>query len=196
MKKLISAILILATVFAMMVPALTMRSFADEYRNRTLEIIMAQPLSRQALVWGKFFAAWTVCAIMLLSTFWIWWGLASLLQLDNFWIFWCYIAAFLMSGALCAISVMTSAFFTHVLAAFVIAMAACFLLINVDFGWIVRIFTTQSLLTAKIAGSFSFLPQYSEMISGQLRLSSLLYFVSLSIAFVGLTGLVLDYKRR
>ena len=183
-------------LFIIIVPALTMRSIADEYRSRTLEIIITQPIARLAFVLGKFLAAWSVCGILLLSSCIIWAILANLLPLDNFWILCCYLSAFLMSGALCAISLLAATFFYHALGAFAAGLGACFLLNNVNLGWIAGLFTSRSMLAAKIAGSFSFSHQYGEMISGQIGLAALLYFLSLIAAFVWLSGAVLDYKRR
>lgn len=182
--------------FAIIIPALTMRSIADEYRARTLEIIMAQPISRQAFVLGKFMAAWAVCGVMLISSFLFWMMLSIWLELDNFWILWCYISAWIASGALCALSLLAASFFSHMLSAFALGVAVCFLLINLNFGWIAGIFTKHSLLALKIAGSFSFSQQYDNMISGQIGIASLFYFASLILTFVWLTGMVLDYKRR
>lgn len=183
-------------IMAIIIPALTMRSIADEYRSRTLEIIMAQPISRQAFVIGKFAAAWSVCGIMLVSSFSVWLILALLLDLDNFWVLWCYISTFIMSGALCAVSLLAASFSVHVLGAFALSLSVCFLIININLGWIAGLFTKHSLIASKIAASFSFVGQYNNMVLGQIGLASLLYFISLTAAFVWLTGIVLNYKRR
>lgn len=182
--------------FAVLIPALTMRSIADEYRMRTLEIILAQPISRQAFILGKFMAAWAVCAVMLIASFWIWLMLSLVLELDNQWIFWCYFSTFMACGTLCALSLLAASFFSHMLSAFAFGLTVCFLLIHLNFGWIGGIFTEHSLLALKIAGSFSFIQQYDNMISGQISLASLFYFISTTATFIWLTGAVLDYKRR
>ncbi len=183
-------------VFAIIIPALTMRSIADEYRDHTLEIIMAQPISRLAFVLGKFMAAWAICGVMLIASMSFWFLLSFWLALDNFWILWCYVAAWIASGTLCALSLLAASFFAHMLSAFALSLAVCFLLTNLNLGWIGGLFTQHSLLALKIAGSFSFAAQYDNMISGQISLSSLMYFASTTAAFVWLTGAVLDYKRR
>ncbi len=183
-------------LFIIIIPALTMRSIADEYRSRTLEVIISQPIARQTFILGKFLAVWSVCGILLLASCIIWATLAYLLTLDNFWIFCNYISSFIMCGTLCAISLLAATFFNHALGAFAAGLGACFLLNNVNLGWIAGLFTSRSLLASKIAGSFSFSHQYDNMISGQIGVSAVLYFFSLMVAFVWLSGAVLDYKRR
>ncbi len=55
-------------VFMFLVPAITMRSFAEERRSGTLELLLTRPLSEGAVVWAKFFGAWSVLIAALLPT--------------------------------------------------------------------------------------------------------------------------------
>ena len=59
-------------ILSMIIPALTMRFWADEYKHNTLEVLLTQPISYWAVVLGKFMAAWIVVGIMLLATFGLW----------------------------------------------------------------------------------------------------------------------------
>lgn len=183
-------------VFAIVIPALTMRSFSDEYQNRTFEIILSQPISRLSVVIGKFLAVISICGILLASSFVMWGVLATLLTLDNLWILGNYISTFLMCFSLCAVSLFAASFTRYVIGAFILSLGACTILINIDLGWISQLFTSQSLLALKIAGSFNFIKQYNDMIAGQISVASIFYFISLSVSFIWLSGAILDYKRR
>ena len=183
-------------VFALVIPGLTMRSLADEARNRTLEIILSQPISRISIILAKFLSVWTVCGILLLSSMIFWWILALLLPLDNLWVLCNYFVTFLIAGALCAIALWGASFSNNYAAAFILSLSLCSLILNFNFGWIAELISPSSLLGIRIARSFSFLKQYSEMISGQLRLSSLIYFAASIATFVSLTIINLEYKRR
>lgn len=55
-------------VFLFLVPAVTMRMYSDELREGTLSLLLSRPLSLWAIVLGKFFAAVTLCALILLPT--------------------------------------------------------------------------------------------------------------------------------
>ena len=58
----------MAVILLFMTPLITMRSFADEARLKTLEHIWTAPLSDTQLVLAKFFAAWLFLIIMLVAT--------------------------------------------------------------------------------------------------------------------------------
>lgn len=183
-------------VMALVIPGLTMRSFADESRNRTLEIILSQPINRCSIVLGKFFAVWLVCTIMLLSSMSVWLILGLILPLDNWWIVCNYLLAFISTGALCAAALWGASFSYNYAVAFILSISICSLLLNFNFGWIAESVSSSSLMGIRIARSFSFLKQYTEAISGQLRLSVILYFISIIIGFISLTFINTEYKRR
>src|SRR6202044_1930910 len=56
-------------VFLLLIPAVTMRLWADERRLGTIELLLTLPITRTQAVLGKFFAAWAFCAIALLLSF-------------------------------------------------------------------------------------------------------------------------------
>jgi ABC-2 type transport system permease protein len=57
-----------ATFFVFLLPVLTMRSFAEERRSKTLELMYSTPLRSLELVAGKYAAAWLMMALMLATT--------------------------------------------------------------------------------------------------------------------------------
>ena len=56
-------------VFLLLVPAITMRLWAEERRLGTIELLLTLPITQTEAVLGKFLAAWAFCAIALLLTF-------------------------------------------------------------------------------------------------------------------------------
>ena len=56
-------------MFLLLVPAITMRLWAEERRLGTIELLLTLPLTQGQAVLGKFLAAWAFCAIALLLTF-------------------------------------------------------------------------------------------------------------------------------
>src|SRR6516164_9351863 len=56
-------------VFLLLVPAITMRLWAEERRLGTIELLLTLPLTQTQAVLGKFLAAWAFCAIALVLTF-------------------------------------------------------------------------------------------------------------------------------
>src|SRR5690606_41747754 len=55
-------------VMLLLIPAITMRSFADEFKAGTFEILQTRPLRRGQLVLGKYFGSLIVVALALLPT--------------------------------------------------------------------------------------------------------------------------------
>ena len=127
-------------VFMVIIPALTMRSIIDEYKDRTLEIILSQPISRLSFIAGKFTAAWFMCGLLLASSFILWIILSNIITLDNRWIFTNYFSTWLMCGGLCAISLLAASLPRNILGAFVLSLCFCALVVNVDLGWIADLF--------------------------------------------------------
>ena len=56
-------------VFLLLIPAITMRLWAEERRLGTIELLLTLPITQAQAVLGKFLAAWAFCAIALLLTF-------------------------------------------------------------------------------------------------------------------------------
>ena len=56
-------------IFLFLIPAITMKSFADEYNNGTIEILKTLPISHWQIVLGKFFASLLLVIVALIPTF-------------------------------------------------------------------------------------------------------------------------------
>ena len=55
-------------IFLFLIPAITMRSIAEERKNGTLELLLTHPLNAYRIVWSKFLAGTTLVALALLPT--------------------------------------------------------------------------------------------------------------------------------
>lgn len=53
-------------IFLVLIPAITMHSFADERKAGTLDLLSSMPISRVSVFWGKYFACLSIAGIMLL----------------------------------------------------------------------------------------------------------------------------------
>ncbi|HET9020088.1 MAG TPA: ABC transporter permease subunit, partial [Acetobacteraceae bacterium] len=86
-------------VFLLLVPAITMRLWAEERRLGTIELLLTLPLRQSEAVIGKFLAAWAFCAIALALTFPFWITVNVLGQPDNGVIACGYLGALLVAGS-------------------------------------------------------------------------------------------------
>lgn len=115
-----------------LVPAITMRSIADEVRSGTLEWLLTKPVSRWGVVNGKFLASWLLVVITLLPTL-LYYG--SLYQLgspvgniDSAGVFGSYIGLILLAGVFVAVGFWASSLNDNQVVAFVLGVFVCFLL--------------------------------------------------------------------
>ena len=113
-------------VFLLLVPAITMRLWAEERRLGTIELLLTLPITRPQAVLGKFLAAWAFCAIALVLTFPFVITVNILGQPDNGVIASGYVGALLVAGAFLSVGAALSALTKNQVIAFVLAVAVCF----------------------------------------------------------------------
>src|SRR5882724_12122952 len=113
-------------LYLVLIPALSMRLWAEERKSGTVELFLTLPVSMMAAVLGKFLAAWAFAGIALALTFPFWITVNYLGNPDNGVILASYIASFLMAGAFLAIGACLSALTKNQVIAFVITAAICF----------------------------------------------------------------------
>lgn len=183
-------------IWALIVPALTMRLWADEYRHNTLEILLVQPISNAAIVIGKFLAVWAICGLMIVVNFGVWFVVGLIVPLDNFWVLINYSVTFLAVGSLCAVSAATAAFCYNILGAFLVSLAICMVITMADFSsWLSRFSDENSWQWLQFVKAFDFAKQFDNMIMGRIDAAEVVYFVLLMFAGVGISMVATEYKR-
>src|SRR5580698_2051104 len=114
-------------VFLLLVPAITMRLWAEERRLGTIELLLTLPITQTEAVLGKFLAAWAFCAIALVLTFPFVITVNILGQPDNGVIASGYVGALLIAGAFLSIGAAMSALTRNQVIAFVLSVMICFI---------------------------------------------------------------------
>lgn len=115
-------------LYVFLIPAVSMRMWAEERRSGTIEMLMTLPVSTGELVLGKFFAAWAFVGIALLLTLPMWLTVNYLGTPDNGVILMSYLASFLIAGTFLSVGSCVSACTKSQIIAFVSAMMACLML--------------------------------------------------------------------
>lgn len=183
-------------IMALIVPALAMRLWADEYRHNTLEVLFAQPVNPAAAAIGKFLAVWSVSGLMLVLSWSMWLIVAMIVPLDNWWILANYLITFLAVGSLCALSAAASAFCYNMLGAFLASFAICLVATTVNFSlWLGRLSGADSWQWLRFIKAFDFAGIYNDMVMGQAGISGAAYFIILIAAALGISVAAADYKR-
>jgi ABC-2 type transport system permease protein len=118
--------------YLLLIPAITMRSFAEERKTGTLELLLTRPLSLWSIVLGKFFAAWALVGLSLLPTLVYYFSLYELGlpagNIDSASVAGSYVGLFLLGGVYASIGLLASALADNQVTAFIVAAFTCFLL--------------------------------------------------------------------
>lgn len=175
-------------ILMFLVPAISMRSFADEYKGGTFEILRTRPLTAWQIVWGKFLGSLTVALIALLPTLVYYFTvnhLASTSGIDAGAAAGSYLGLFFLTAVFTAISVCVSSFTANSVVAFIISLIGCALLYY-GFGAI-------SQLPALSSGADYYIEMlgidfhYQSISRGVLDTRDIIYFLSLILFFLLIT---------
>lgn len=112
----------MAFFFLLLIPALTMRAFAEEARTGSIEMLVTLPISEEQMVLGKYLASVTVVTLALALTFTYPLSLAQLGDLDWGVVFGGYLGLWLMGIAFCAIGIAMSTMTQSQVVAFLLAL--------------------------------------------------------------------------
>lgn len=164
-------------LYLFLVPAIAMRTWAEERKSGTIELLLTLPVSARQVMLGKFFAAWSVLAVALLLTFPLWLSVNYLGDPDNGVIVAAYLGSWLMSGAFLAIGICMSALTKNQVIAFILAVVVCFLFVLSGTGFVLDALqdVVPSVLLDTVA-AMSFMTHFENMSKGVIALHNVVYF--------------------
>lgn len=183
-------------VFIFLISAITMRSFSEEKRNGTFELLATKPLSEMQIILGKYFAALTLVAFAILPTLLYYYSISELGlpkgNIDSGATWGSYIGLLFLGACYAAVGLFASAVTPNQIVAFILGMFLCFFAF-VGFG---------QLSDLGIFGSLDYMVQwlgiqfhYESISRGVLDTRDVVYFLSFTSLFIGLTYLVLDSRK-
>ena len=185
-----------AWLYLFLIPALSMRLWAEERKSGTIEMFLTLPVTIPQAVIGKFLAAWAFTGIALALTFPFWLTVDYLGQPDNGVILASYLGSFLMAGAFLAIGAAVSAVTKSQVIAFVIAAAISFLFIatgtQIVLGPIVEWLPGRVI---EAISSLSFLTHFASIQRGVLDLGDVVYFLSVIVLFLFANTVLIELKK-
>lgn len=185
-----------AWLYLFLVPALSMRLWAEERKSGTIEMLMTLPVSLTSLVIGKYLAAWIFTGVSLLLTFPIWITVNYLGDPDNGVIAAGYVGSWFMAGAFLAIGSCISATTKNQVIAFIITVVVCFLFVVSGFNIVLDWFTqwAPDALVESVA-ALSFLTHFQSIAKGVLDLRDVFYFFIVTLGWLLATAIVIDMKK-
>ncbi len=164
-------------LFLFLVPALSMRLWAEERKSGSIELLMTLPIRPWQSVLGKFLAAWVFTALAIALTFPIWLTVNYLGDPDNGVIFAAYLGSILMAGGFLAVGSCISAITKNQVIAFIISVVVSLALLLAGLPLVLDVFSAWApqAIVDTIA-SLSFLTHFDSISKGVIDVRDIVYF--------------------
>jgi ABC-2 type transport system permease protein len=183
-------------VYLFLIPAITMRSFSEEKKTGTLELLLTRPLTDLQIVLAKYLAGFTLVMVSLLPTLTYYYSVHVLGlpkgNIDTGGMWGSYVGLLFLGAGFVSIGVFASSIAENQVIAFIIALLLCF------FCYIGFDFIGESGLFGKydaLVKSLGINAHYVSMSRGVIDTRDALYFVSVIALFNLLTKLVLESRK-
>ncbi|OYT12333.1 MAG: gliding motility-associated ABC transporter permease subunit GldF [Bacteroidetes bacterium 4572_112] len=188
--------LIAPYVFLFLVPAISMRSFADENKSGTIELLLTKPISDFQIILAKFGAAFVLLIIAILPTLIYYISVYQLGypagNIDSGGVFGSYIGLLFLGAAFISIGLFASSITSNQIVAFIVSIVLSgFIFIGFEFIFSLEIFGNASLII-KTLGIYD---HYSSISRGVLDTRDIIYFISLISLFLFLTRFSLQSRK-
>ena len=183
-------------VFIFLIPAITMRSFAEERKAGTMELLMTKPLRDWDVILGKFMASFLLVLFALLPTILYYYSIYTLGNpagnIDTPGIIGSYIGLSLLGGVFCAVGILASSITPNQIVAFILAAFLCFILFS-GFESIAQLEVwSSSVLLIKQLG---ILYHYQSLSRGLIDSRDVIYFLSVIFILLSTTKLILGSRQ-
>ena len=183
-------------IFLLFIPSVSMRVFSEEFNTGTIETLITKPISSFEIVTAKFFAVLSLVIIAILPTITyvisIYFLGETTGNLDLAAVVGSYIGLILLSSIFSSISVYASSLSSNQIVAFILAMImSSFFFFGFDILSQLPFLQIVDLTLQKIGISY----HYNMMSKGLLKVSDLVYFMSVSLLFIKLTEVVIKNKK-
>lgn len=183
-------------LYLLLIPAISMRLWAEERKTGTVELLMTLPVSTTEAVLGKFLAAWAFAGIALMLTFPMWITVNVLGDPDNGVILASYIGSLVMAGAFLAIGSCISALTKNQVIAFIVAATVCFLFTMSGLDLVLNFFRLWAPdLVIETIASMSFLTHFRAIARGVIDFRDVVFFGSLIAFFLFANVVAVDAKK-
>ena len=183
-------------LFMFLIPAITMKSFAEEKRSGTIELLYTLPLTSRAIVMGKFLAASSLVFFSLLPTLVYYYSIYQLGNpqgnLDTSGIVGAYFGLFFLGSVFASIGIFISSITENQIVSFVVSATLC-LISYEGFTTLARIDLWVS--CAYYIEYFGIIFHYNAMSKGVIDLSNLTYFLGFIVIMLFATHYSIEVRK-
>jgi ABC-2 type transport system permease protein len=183
-------------LYILLIPAISMRLWAEERKSGSIELLMTLPVSVFEAVLGKFMAAWAFTGLALLLNFPLWITVNYLGDPDNGVIVASFLGSLLMAGGFLAIGSCISALTKNQVIAFVLSLIISLVFVLSGFGIVIDFFSGWAPQTlVEVISSFSFLTHFDAISKGVIDLRDMFYFISLIAIWLFANALIIHVRK-
>jgi len=183
-------------VFLFLIPAITMRSFAEEKRSGTIELLLTRPLTDLQIILAKYFAGFLLVLFSLLPTLIYYYSVHKLGNpignIDTGGMWGSYLGLLFLAAAFVAIGIFASAITNNQVVSFILALFLCFFTyIGFEFLSSFELFGTVDDIILALGINY----HYNSMSRGVIDTRDVIYFVSIIALFIIATRTVLESRK-
>lgn len=175
-------------IMSLIIPAITMKAWAEEQKSGSLELLFSYPLSVFCMVSAKVIAAYVVVFIMILFSIPLMVSSAFIVELDYLTIASSYLGMLLLCLFFVGLGCCVSAACKQPIVAYLLAAFLGWIFISFEYS------VDSSSLPYYISSSFSLMSQYSSLLNGQVGVYPLFYFVFGFVCFVLLNYVLISQR--
>lgn len=183
-------------VFLFLIPAITMRSFADEKKAGTIEFLLTKPLTDLQIILAKYLASVTLVLFSLLPTLIYYYSVYKLGNpvgnIDSGGTWGSYIGLFFLASAFTAIGIFASSLSDNQIVAFILAVFLCFFLYTgFEYISMLPVFGKESALILSLGIN----DHYNSMSRGVIDTRDVVYYLSIIGIFILMTKTMLESRK-
>ncbi|MCD6113488.1 MAG: gliding motility-associated ABC transporter permease subunit GldF [Bacteroidales bacterium] len=182
-------------VFLFLIPAITMRSFAEEKKTGTIEILLTKPITDTQIILSKYFAGLCLVVFSLLPTLVYFFSVYQLGlpkgNLDAGGIWGSYIGLIFLGASFVAIGIFSSSITNNQIVSFIVSVFLCgFAYLGFELIYSFDIFGNIDLFIKSLGIN----AHYASMSRGVIDTRDIIYFLSVIIIFLLLTKISLQSR--
>lgn len=184
-------------IFMFLIPAITMRSFAEEHQSGTIELLVTRPLRDFEIVLGKYFACMLLVLFAILPTLLYYFTVYQLGapkgNLDSGAILGSYIGLIFLSAVFVAIGLFASSLTNNQIVGFILGTFLCFI-----FYWGFLFFSRLPIFVAKgddIVQMLGIDYHYRIISKGVIDTRNVVYFLTVILIFIWMTQTSLERRK-
>lgn len=182
-------------VYIFLIPAITMRSFSEEMKTGTMEMLLTKPLTDWQIILGKYLASFLLVIFSILPTLVYYYSIKLLGNpvgnIDTSGVIGSYIGLVLLGGVFCSVGILASSITSNQIVAFITGAFMCFLIYSgFDAAAALDVWSSFSLLIKDLG----VLSHYEAMGKGLIDARDIIYFTSVGFLFLLVTKIIISSR--